>query len=47
MTQTPTAVTSDADRNVVRDGEPEGMVQDLVLADHQKGYWPSSKNVTQ
>jgi hypothetical protein len=27
--------------------EPEGCVPDLDLSEHLKGYWPSSKNVTQ
>jgi hypothetical protein len=27
--------------------EPEGRVPDLNLSEHLKGYWPSSKNVTQ
>lgn len=47
MTQAQTPLIIDPDVDVVLDGEPEGLVEDLVLADHQKGYWPSSKNVTQ
>lgn len=27
--------------------EPEGRVPDLNLSEHLKGYWPSSRNVTQ
>ena len=32
---------------VVLDETPEGLVDDLDLSKHTKGYWPSSKNVTQ
>lgn len=47
MTQTQTPLETAPSLDVLVDGEPEGLVEDLVLADHQKGYWPSSKNVTQ
>ena len=37
----------EASENTIDTLEPEGCVPDLNLSEHLKGYWPSSKNVTQ
>lgn len=47
MTQIQSPLETAPSLDAIADGKPEGLVEDLVLADHQKGYWPSSKNVTQ